>query len=167
MSLQVGIPLFLIAMLIQATILPHLRVFGGQPDLIVVLVLTWAILDHDREGMAWAFVGGLFIDLLSGAPFGISSLILVPVAYLVGLTEARVYRTSLALPLVLTAGGALAYHAAYLLLLRFLADFPVAWTEIPGYVTVPSVIFDVILIIPVLRVLSRVYDRLHPRQVKI
>lgn len=167
MSLQVGIPLFLVAMLIQATVLPHLRVFGGQPDLIVVLVLAWATLDHDREGMAWAFMGGLFIDLLSGGPFGISSLILVPIAYLIGLTEARVYRTSLVLPLVLTAGGALAYHVAYLLLLRLLADFPVAWTEVLGYVTVPSVIFDVILIIPILRVLGRLYDRLHPRQVKI
>ena len=44
MSLQVGIPLFAVAALLQATVLPHLRVFGGQPDLIVILVLAWAIL---------------------------------------------------------------------------------------------------------------------------
>src|SRR5512139_1480797 len=101
MSLQLGIPLTLIAAILQATVLPRLRIVGGQPDLVMIIVLTWSLLDHDREGMAWAFVGGLWLDLLSGVPMGISSLILVPIAYLVGLTEARIYRTNVALPLAL------------------------------------------------------------------
>jgi rod shape-determining protein MreD len=100
-SLQVGIPLFVIAALLQATVLPHLRVFGGQPDLIVILALAWASLDDDQEGMAWAFVGGFFLDLLSGVPLGVSSLVLVPIAYFVGLAEAQLYRNNL---LLLTVG---------------------------------------------------------------
>ncbi len=167
MSLQLGIPLFLVAMIVQASILPHLRVFGGQPDLIVLLVLAWSTLDDGQEGMAWAFTGGLFLDLLSGAPLGISSLALVPIAYLVGLTEAQVYRNNVALPLLLGFAGTLGYHVLYLLLLRFLAGFPVDWTGIIWYVTVPSILFDMIFILPILRVLARWYARLHPRQVTI
>lgn len=167
MSLQLGIPLFAVAAVLQGAVLSQVRVFGGQPDVIVIIVLAWATLDRDREGMAWAFVGGLFLDLLSGTPLGISSLALVPIAYAVGLTEAQVYRTNIALPLLLTAAGSLAYHIIYLLLMRFLNDFPVAWSASFGYVTLPSVLFDVILVIPVLRVLGRWYERLHPRQVKI
>ncbi len=167
MSLQLGVPLLLAAALVQATILPYLRVYGGQPDLIVVLVLAWATLDHDREGMVWAFVGGLLLDLLSGAPLGLSSLALVPIAYVVGLTEAGVYRTNIALPLLLTAAGALAYHLAYLLLLRFTMGMALPWGEALRYTALPSVAFDLLLILPAVRLLTGPYTRLHPRQVRI
>jgi hypothetical protein len=71
------------------------------------------------------------------------------------------------MPLVLGAGGALAYHLMLLLGLRFLAGYPVVWSTGFWYVTLPSVLFDLILMIPVLRVLTRWYDRLHPRQVTL
>ncbi len=167
MSLQLGIPLMLAAALIQAIILPRLRMYGGQPDLVVLIVLSWAVFDEAQEGMVWAFIGGLFLDLFSGAPLGISSLVLVPITYLVGLTEARVYRTTILLPLLLAGGGTLAYHVIYLLAIRFLAGMSVAWLLVPWYVTLPSLLFDMILILPILRVLRQWYDKLHPRQVRI
>lgn len=164
MSLQIGIPLFGLAALIQATVLSQVRVFGGQPDLVVIIVLGWAIIDQGLEGVVWAFIGGLFLDLLSGAPAGLSSLALIPVAVIVGLTEAQVYRTNAILTLALTAGGALAYHIIYLILLQYLGGLPVPWITGLWYVTLPSVLFDVILILPVMSILSRWYRLLHPRQ---
>ena len=44
MSLHIGIPLFIAAAVLQAGLLPHLRAFGGQPDLIVILVIVSMIL---------------------------------------------------------------------------------------------------------------------------
>ncbi len=167
MSLQLGLPLMLAAALLQATLLPRLRVLGGQPDLVVVIVLAWAILDHGREGMAWAFLGGLCLDLLSGVPLGISSLALVPITYLISLTEIGLYRTNIVLPLIFAGAGALAYHVMYVLALRFIAGIPLSWAEIFFYVTLPSVFFDLVLIIPALRLLGRSYDRMHPRQVRL
>lgn len=167
MSLHIALLLFLPAAVIQSAVLSHLRVFGGQPDLIVIIVLAWATLDRDIEGMVWAFVGGMFLDLISGTPMGISSLALVPIAFVVGLTEAQVYRNNVFLPIVLTAGGAVAYHIAYLVLMRIFSDTVLPWSEALWYVTLPSVMFDVILVIPALSVLGRLYTRLHPRQVSI
>ncbi len=167
MSLQLGFPLLLLAAMVQGTILPHLRIFGGQPDLVLLLVLAWAILDREQEGIVWAFVGGLLLDVLSGAPLGLSALPMVPIAYLIGLTEAQVYRGGTVLALLLAVGGALAYHALYLLLLNVLAGYPVAWAMSFWYVTVPSVLFDAILILPILQMLARLYERLHPRHIKL
>lgn len=167
MSLQLGIPLMLVAALIQAIILPRLRMYGGQPDLVVLIVVAWAIFDDAQEGMVWAFIGGLFLDLFSGTPLGVSSLVLVPITYLVGLAEARVYRSSLLLPILLMGSGALAYHVLYLLALRLLAGMSVSWLLVPWYVTLPSLLFDAILILPALWILRQWYDKLHPRQVRI
>ena len=167
MSLGLGIPLFLIAMLLQATVLSQLRVFGGQPDLILVIVLAWSTLDQDQEGLVWAFVGGLFMNLISGVPFGVSSLALLPVAFVVSRTEAALYRASLILPALLMAAGALAYHILYLLLLNFLVGQPIEWRSSLTFVTLPSILFDVILIVPALRILGSWHDRLHPRSVRL
>lgn len=167
MSLQLGFPLMLLAAMVQSTVLPRLRIFGGQPDLVLLLVLAWAILDHESEGMVWAFVGGLLLDLLSGAPLGLSALLMVPITYLIGLTEAQVYRGSVAFSLLLTAGGVFAYHILYLLLLNVLVGYPVVWAASFWYVTMPSALFDVILIVPILRVLARPYERLHRRHVTL
>jgi rod shape-determining protein MreD len=167
MSLQLGLPLMLVATLIQAIIFPHLRMYGGQPDLVVLIVLVWAILDPKQEGMIWAFVGGLCLDLFSGVPLGITSLVLVPIAYGVGLTEAQVYRTSVLLPFILAGGGVVAYHIGYLLAMRFVVGMSVIWLQVIWYVTLPSLLFDMILIMPALWILRLLYDRLHPHQVRI
>lgn len=167
MSLPLGLPLLLLAAVLQSTVFSQLRAFGGQPDLVVVIVLAWSILDSEGEGMAWAFAGGLLLDVLSGAPLGLSSLVLLPVAYLVGLSEAQLYRANVGLLLLLGAGGSLAYHVLYVIALRLLGGIAIPWPEGIWYVTLPSVILDVCLIIPAVRLLGRWHDRLHPRQVKL
>ena len=167
MSLQLGAPLMLMAALLQATLLARLRVLGGQLDLVVVIVLAWAVLDRQSEGLFWAFVGGLCLDLFSGAPLGVSSLALVPVTFLIGLTEAGLYRTNILLPIAFAGIGALAYHILYALALQFFAGIPLSWLEITWYVILPSVFFDLVLIIPALRLLGRMYDRMHVRQARL
>lgn len=167
MSLPLGLPLLLIGAVLQSTVFSQLRVFGGQPDLVVVIVLAWSTLDSEGEGMAWAFVGGLLLDVLSGAPLGVSSLVLLPVAYVVGLAEAQVYRANVGLLLLLGGAGALAYHVLYVIALRFVGGAAIPWPEGIWYVTLPSVILDVCLIIPAVRLLGRWHDRLHPRRVKL
>ena len=166
MSLQIGIPLFVIAGILQATVLPRLQVSGGQPDLVVLVVLAWAILDRGQEGMVWAFIGGLVLDLFSTTPFGISSIALLVVAFFVSLAESQVYRESFFLPLILGGLGAAVYHALYILLLRFLGDVPLQWSEVVLYVTLPSILFDIMLIVPIVRLLNGIYDRLHPRTMR-
>lgn len=167
MNLHIGIPLFAVSMLLQAVVFPAFGLTAGQPDLIVVLVLTWSILDNDREGMAWAFTGGLFLDLLSGAPLGVSSLLLVPLAFVLGFAEAQVYRRNVFLPLLLMALGAGVYHIGYLVLLSVLNISAISLSDALFSIALPSVVFDVILVLPALRLLAVWYDRLHPRKVAL
>ncbi len=167
MSLHIGLPIMFIAAILQATVFPQFRVFDGQPDLLVVLVLAWSIVDQGQEGFVWAFAGGLILDLFSGTPLGISSLALMPIAYVINILEAQLYRESVLLPITLMVGGAGVYHVLYLILLRFLAGYRVFWGDALLYVALPSVVIDMILIVPVLQILASIYDLSHPRRVVI
>lgn len=89
--------------LVQVSLLPALSVAGVYPNLALVVVVAWALLRGARSAVIWALIAGLWLDLLSGRPFGGYMLGLVAAAYVAGLGAATVYRSSILLALAITA----------------------------------------------------------------
>lgn len=81
MSNYIGIPILLLAALLNSTLMAEFRIGGGAPDLVFLLVVSWALLGDVEEALTWAVIGGVMQDLLSVAPLGTSSLGLVIVAF--------------------------------------------------------------------------------------
>jgi rod shape-determining protein MreD len=167
MSLQVGMPLLILAALLQATVLPYLRISGGQPDLVVVITLAWALLDDGVEAAVWALVGGVALDLFSGAPMGFSALILLPGVFLISLTETQVYHTNALFALGIAGSAAVLYHVLHIVGLYVLMARPVVLMPTLYYITMPAVVFDLVLILPTFWLLRPVYARLHPGGVRL
>ncbi len=84
MSLYYGIPILILSAVLQSAWLEDLRLLGGRPDLVLLLVVTWAIIRGAEEGAMWGFVGGIFCDLLSGGGFGLWTLSLTAVGFVAG-----------------------------------------------------------------------------------
>jgi rod shape-determining protein MreD len=75
------------AALLQLTIVRYLRIGDAQPDLVLVFAVTVAVVGDFESGLAWAFLGGLMIDLLTPRPLGstvFTLLICVGLASLLG-----------------------------------------------------------------------------------
>lgn len=85
MSLYFGIPVLLVAAALQSSWLERVRIMGGRPDLVLLLVVTWAIIRGANEGAIWGFIGGLFCDLLSGGGLGLWTLALTVVGFIAGM----------------------------------------------------------------------------------
>ena len=113
--------------ILQTTLLPYLSINGVKPDLLLVLVAIWSLLNGSREGSLWALAGGFLLDLLSGAPFGIGTLSLVAVSLLAGLQQVRVIHSSYFLP-VFVAVASLIHDGLFLALMQ-LAGQPVIWED--------------------------------------
>ncbi|HVO43543.1 MAG TPA: rod shape-determining protein MreD, partial [Aggregatilineales bacterium] len=81
MSLGLGrylsIPLLFIAVILQTTVIPEIRIGGGGPDLVLMMVISWGLLAEADEAIFWAVVGGIIQDLAIGLPTGMSALALV------------------------------------------------------------------------------------------
>ena len=167
MSLSVGLPMLLASVFLQAGLLPELFVRGGRPDLVLLVVVSWSILGRDLEGIAWAFVGGMLLDLFSGAPFGVSSLGLVAVAYVAGLGRGRVGRRNVVLPLLMAALGTTLFHAVTLAMLVLLGLQSPTWLASLQYVTLPSGLLNLALVLPIFFLLGFVHSWLHPQRKKM
>ncbi len=79
-SYLILIPIFLLA-LIQGAFLPL--------NLVLLLVLGWAVVRPGKEALSVAFVSGIFLDLAKGTPLGFSSLLFLTAVALVVIYSRR------------------------------------------------------------------------------
>ena len=74
----------LAALLVQSTVLTRLPLPGGAPDLLLVLVVAYALAEGPRSGTVTGFCAGLLADLTSDHELGRTALVLSLVGYLAG-----------------------------------------------------------------------------------
>lgn len=144
MNIYATILLLIATVIIQTTTMPHLTIMGVKPDLMLLMVISWSLLRGAQEGVIWALVGGMGLDLLSGAPFGTSTVPLVILSLLAGVGELSVFRTHITLPLLATLIATLAYNLFFLLLLH-MQGHSIAWADSLIKVVLPSTLFNLLL----------------------
>jgi rod shape-determining protein MreD len=143
--------------LIQSSLGPFLTIADVHPDLVLVVVIGWTLLRGSKEGMLWAIVGGLCLDLLSSGPFGAITISLIVTSLLTSLGYGLVFGGYLIIPLTLTFPLSLAYYLTYTLLLNVLSK-PLAWLPALSNVILPAAVLNIaamLLLFPLLRLLHR------------
>ncbi len=128
----------------QEALLARLSLLGARPDLVFAAVLAWGMLRGSAEGMVWAFIGGLVLDLLSGGPMGGMTLALLLIALLAGRRWGRELTPVGLQVFLLGLGLGFLYH---LLLLTILAwsGAAVDWAYDLARVAAPSAIANGLL----------------------
>lgn len=128
-----------------------------HPDLVLVLVISWGFLRGPGEGLVWALLGGLSLDLVSAAPFGVFSLALLGVALVISLVHGRTFGSSIIVPLIFTFPLSLLFNGLPLFLMSLLGR-SIDWS-----IALLSVLFPVallntaalLIIFPLLYLLNR------------
>lgn len=152
------VPLLGVAAIVQTVVGPRLAVAGVRPDLILLVVIARALIAGGRDAVVWGFVGGLWMDILSGGPMGASSLGLMAAALLAGIGGAAVFRRNLFVPVTAAVVGSLAFSLVYLGILRVVGyRFPVAplFTQLLG----PGVLYNGLVMLAATPLLNRIPER--------
>lgn len=107
-----GVLAVLTAVLLQGTVLARLPLPGAAPDLVLVLVVAFALVGSSRSGMLTGFGAGLLSDLTADAQLGRLALAYAVVGYLAGLVADDAERSAV-LPFAAVATGSLVALALY------------------------------------------------------
>lgn len=100
---EVILGLFIIlGFLLQISVVPHIRLFGAKPDILLVLAIVVAIQDGPTAGSFVGFFGGFLQDMMSPGYFGVSALTKAVAAYMAGLLKDMTITYSVLLPLIIT-----------------------------------------------------------------
>lgn len=162
MRFLLGVLIPLTAALLQGTVAPLIAVGGARPSLPILVAASWSIAVGAREGVWWAFLGGLASDLISGGPLGAFALASLPPVAAVGLRDAGPSRpTPMLVGAVLVGLAALAAGLLYIGILA-LTGQAVSSLPLAAGTTVASAVYTGLLalaIYPVARLLRRVTEK--------
>jgi rod shape-determining protein MreD len=166
LAYAVGIPLLAILAMTQSVILSEITLLDGRPDLVMLVVLAWALAGEPSEAMALGLVGGWFLDLTSSLPFGTHAMILILIPYLVSFTEGRMWGENLLLAPAVALGASLILHGWGLGALALMGrdlDLPFALSR----VVLPSTVLNMVLAIPISQLAASFRRTVHPPEVSL
>jgi len=129
-SVYLSIPIMLLLAIVQATILPKFPVLGFVPLLVLLVAVAWGLLHTLEEGVAWAFVGGLFVDMFSIGPIGATSLATMAAVAAVILIKRNFPESRVLLPILLSFLASIIYWFVYMLVLRVVVPFIIGDPEL-------------------------------------
>lgn len=161
MSYLVGIPAIGVLVVIQSSLVSHLRLLDGRPDLVLLAVVGWALTGRGREAMVLGFIGGLLLDSFSQVPLGWSAAVLVLIAAMISYSEGQFWGVNplmqLAAVLVASVLFQLAGMLAVLLIGRPI-DFGLALSRI----VLPSAFLNLLLALPTAQAAEALRNALYP-----
>jgi len=150
---------------LHSVLASQVSILGVCPNLVLLVTVSCALLMGTRMGVIAALAGGLALDALSGAPFGISTVALVIVALLAGLGETNVFRSVRALPYVAAAGGTLFYCVIELGLMGIRA-YALDWGSMMWHVAAPLVLVNTLSMLVVYNLAALICRRTGTRRVE-
>ena len=163
-SIYLAIPLMIVLGLVETAVLPHFPLFGATPQLAFLVALAWGILYGYEEGAVWAFFAGIFTDIFSITPMGISSL-----SFIVGIT-AVIWATQalpasrVLLPLGLAALATIISFILEIVLLRLFGTT----TDFQTIIILPNILLlNILAVLPIYWLLYLINRMIQPRRVQL
>jgi cell shape-determining protein MreD len=149
--------LAIIVGIVHASLAPVLVIGGAKPNIALVAVVLVTCLGGFMPGITWAFVTGLTVNLLVGAPLGSVPLALLVVAAMVAGGQRIVGRTLWVYPIVATFLGSIVADAIGLLLAQLVSDAPLGTvpTDLILAAAVLNTAMAAILLVPARAIAAR------------
>lgn len=163
MSVILSIPTLAIIAVLQSAVVSRLPLIHGTADLMLVVLVAIALQKNVKTAWQWSIVGGLLTDFLSGLPFGIYTVSYLSATALAVVFRERIWRFSFLMQLlVVLVGAAVSHLLSYLTL--FLQGTILDLGTVLQEVTMPSLILNFMLSIPVFILTRDVLEQVAPQE---
>lgn len=160
MGRYLSIPILGLAAALSASIIPQFAYLNGRLSLVMLLVLAWAIRSDLEGSFAWAFVGGIMLDLMSSIPLGTSSLAMILIVFVVNTISQQVYRVNVLMILALTIFATF-FNQFVIYLILVMRGNSYNLVNLIRLMLIPTIIFNLIFILPIYLVVRIIQRRLE------
>jgi rod shape-determining protein MreD len=162
-STLIAIPVMVVLAVVQIVILPRVSFFPEAPSLPLLFALAWSLVSNVEEGVIWAFIGGLLMDIFTIAPVGGLALTYTLAVFAVNLIHGLLPPNRFAVPVISAVVATTVQQLLYILYLRIFGIL--ANTTL--ITLLQTVVVQAILIIPIYWIMYLIKRGLRPRTVQI
>jgi len=162
----------LVSLMLQLGVVSRVPLLSGTADLILLLLAAWGLQERVKNawlcvkclwiGLAlWTIITGIIISIISAMPFYIPLIAYLAVTGISQLFQRRVWQTPILAMLLVTFVGTLFQQALYILSLQVIGT-PISWSESLNLVTLPSLLLNLLLAIPIYAIVNDIAGRIYP-----
>jgi hypothetical protein len=166
MALLVSIPILGGLAIIQSAILSSMPLLLGTMDIILVVLLAWALQDRVQTAWQWSLVGGGIMTLLSGLPIGVYFAGYLGATFLAGYIRRRIWKWPFLGMLTATFIGTLLVLVASWFA-RWLTGVYIPIGNAVILIVLPSLLLNLLITVPVFFVMKDLALRLYPREIEV
>ena len=163
MSILLSIPTLGLIAILQSAVVSRLPLNRGTADIMLVVLIAIALQKTVTTSWQWSIVGGLFVDFLSGLPFGIFTVSYLLATGLALILRERIWRFSFLMQLLVVLFGTLFSHAISFLAL-FLQGGEIPLDTVLQMVTLPSIILNFMLSLPIFILIQDILEQVNPQE---
>ena len=164
MKLVLGILFLALAALLQVTLVFRVTLLHGPANLILLVMLAWILQDFDFPDWRWGAVAGLMLSLYSGLPLWVLLLSYSLAAATAQFLQERVWQVRLLTLFTSVAIGTLLIDGISLVYLWLSAN-PIDLLDAFNLVLLPSIVLNMILVLPVFTLINELSKLLIPSEV--
>jgi len=161
-----AIPIFGLLAILQSAILSRMPLLQGTADLVLLVVIAWALQERVRSAWQWALIAGIimaYVSALSGLiPIG-SYLVVTALALFL---RQRVWQVPVLAMLAVTFIGSLLVYSLTALYLS-ITGTPLPFVDTLYQIILPSIILNLLLAIPVYALVKDLSEWLYPEEIDL
>jgi rod shape-determining protein MreD len=155
-----------VLLIIQSVVVSRLPLLHGTADIILLVLVAWALQEKVKHAWAWALIGGLMVSLVSATPYFcplIGYLLAVGIARFL---QRHVWQMPILAMFVATVVGTLIQQALYFVVLQ-IHGTPLPLSDSLSLIILPSALLNLLLSLPFYALISDLANWVYPVEVEI
>ena len=166
MAILAGIPILGIILMLQLGIISLLPLLQGTADLILLVLVAWALQDQVTSAWEWGILGGVMVSLVTATPFYVVIFSYLLVILIARMARRRIWQMPLLVMLILTFLGTLVFHLVSIVVFQIMgSNLPLR--ESLTLVTLPSALLNLLLAFPVYTIVADLAKWLYPTELEV
>ena len=166
MALLLALPIFGLLAIFQSAVVSRLPLLHGTVDLILLVVIAWALQERVRTAWQWAVIAGLIVGYISALNILVPVISYLSVAALALLIRQRIWQVPILAMVVVTLVGSLFVNGFTALYLS-ITSTPLPIVETLNLIILPSTFLNVLLSFPVYALIKDLSEWLYPEEIEL
>jgi len=157
----IAVPVIILAVILQSTVISSIKLLSGFADLPLVMLAAWALQEEVDTTWQWAIAAGVLVGFFSSLSWMVPVASYLAVVSLAQVFQRRVWQAPLLAMFSVTFLGTIVLYAISLIVLR-ISGVPLSFTDILGQLALPGILLNMLLAIPVYAVMRDLARWVYP-----
>lgn len=166
MPILISLPILAVVLMLQSIVISSFPLLNGYADLVLLVLVAWALHERARSAWIWAVVAGLMVGYISALPMMLPVIGYLLVTALARLVIRRVWQTPILTMFLVTFAGSLIFQGLTMVVLM-VTGTPLPILESLNLVVLPGALLNLALALPVYAVVSDIANWMYPEEVEV